>query len=121
MKTQGSTLLEKIKFFFCRYSFKEIETFSEAAVELTENVIFKGKHVGVIKVHTPYRFIHKGTIDGTLIVSEKSKAIIFGKIKGAIISSSVICLRKGCEVEGELITKKISIAPGAKININTEK
>ena len=122
MNLQGFNLWEKfvIKIYQHKFNFKEIQHFEECEVEVTENVVFTGVHNGTIKVAPNYYFIHRGEINGSLIVEKGARVTIFGKVKGSIVVKDLLDIRKTSQIEGQVEASKLFIQPGAIFNCTTE-
>lgn len=118
MNYEGLSLLEKMDIWFNKseYNFKEVQAFHGESVVLKENIVFVGKHAGSIQVAPNAYFIHRGEIEGDLLISKESKVLIFGKIIGDVIADNALDLRNGSSVNGTIFAKKISLQKNVKIS-----
>jgi len=114
MDYSGLSLGEKISYWCNKSDFVTLNTFVGDEIEVNDNTIFLGDFEGGLRVNPGVIFIHRGCIKGKLLIEEKAKVIILGLVKGSIKSKSLLHLRKGCEVVGDVTAKKISIQPGVK-------
>ena len=70
-------------------------------------------------IKTPGKVVvsETGVINGNI---ECENADIEGKITGKVVVNKVLCLRSSAIIEGEVITGKLAVEPGANFNATCE-
>lgn len=84
-------------------------------VTTESNIKFDGKLEGNLTTKSKLVLGNEGQIQGEI---KCKNAIISGKIIGKIIVEDLLTLQSSAHIEGEIITSKIAIEPGAIFNGN---
>lgn len=90
-------------------------TFIKGDLSTESSIKFDGKLEGNLTTKNKLVLGNVGEITGDIKCKD---AIISGKISGKIIVEDLLTLQSTAQIEGEIITNKIAIEPGAIFNGN---
>ncbi len=86
-------------------------------IESSGNIRIEGKVIGNVRAKSKIAVGESGIIEGNVFAQN---AEIAGEIKGILDVSELVALKNSAHINGDIITQKLAVDPGAAINGSTK-
>lgn len=89
----------------------------EGDLKFTGDTLINGHITGTVTVESPGKLTleRQGNIEGRVFCEDFE---VFGEVKGTVNASGTLSIRSGAQVSGVINANKLSIFPGAIVNID---